>query len=288
MKKTRRNFMKSALVLGILPLGLVAKDKEVSKKEEEDKELRFIHITDSHMDLQDEESVEAMRNMVAFVNREYSNLDFVLFGGDNFNNNVKGNKDALVFKEIISKLNCPTLVVRGNKESNPNPNDSIKLDEFKKLFLDNRLLSVEGKDWVIEKKGYTILGLDSCIEGKNNGVYTKDTIDFADKVLQKGKPTIILNHHPYTNYWNEKDKKLINKYVLNNSEEVQKKLFSYKNLILTLSGHKHIDSVTKIKDVEVIVTRGFVRPLDLDQYPMRYVAISNNKITQKLIYTKEI
>jgi Icc protein len=280
MKKTRRNFMKSALALGILPLSLVA-------EEEKDKTLRFIHVTDSHMDLQDEDSVEAMESMVTFINKEYINLDFVLFGGDNFNNNVKGNKDALVFRAIISKLHCSALVVRGNKESNPNPNDSIKLDEFKSLFLDDKLLTVEGKDWVIEKKGYSILGLDSCIEGKNNGAYTQETIAFAEKVLKEGKPTIIMNHHPYTNYWNEKDEKLIYKYVLNNSDEVQNRLFSYNNLILTLSGHKHIDSVSKIQNVEAIVTRGFVRPLDLDQYPMRYVEILDNKISQKLIYTQE-
>jgi Icc protein len=288
MRKTRRNFMKSALALGILPLSLVAEESIEPKKEEKDKTLRFIHITDSHMDLQDEDSVEAMESMVAFVNKEYSNLDFVLFGGDNFNNNVKGNKDALVFKAIISKLHCSALVVRGNKESNPNPKDSIKLDEFKTLFLDDKLLTVEGKDWVVEKKGYSILGLDSCIEGKNNGVYTQETIAFAEKILKKGKSTVMMNHHPYTNYWNEKDEKLIHKYVLNNSDEVQKRLFSYKNLILTLSGHKHIDSVTKIQNVEAIVTRGFVRPLDLDQYPMRYVEILDGKINQKLIYSQEV
>lgn len=212
-------------------------------------------------------------------------MDFVLFGGDNFNNNVKGDKDAIVFKEIISKLKAPSLVVRGNKEFHPNPNDSIHFEKFKSLFLDNKLITIEGEDWVIEKKGYTILGLDSSIEGQDNGIYTKETIAFADKILKKGNPTIILNHHPYTNYWNEKDEKMIHKYVLNNSDEVQKKLFSYKNLIMTLSGHKHIDSVTKIQNVECIVTRGFVRPLDLDQYPMRYVEILNNKINHKLIYT---
>ncbi len=288
MKKTRRTFIKSALALGVLPLSLVAEEKTQLKKEEKDRTLRFIHVTDSHMDLQDEESVDAMKNMVAFVNKEYTNLDFVLFGGDNFNNNVKGNKDALVFKDIISKLHCPSLVIRGNKEANPKPNDSIHLDEFKSLFLDSKLVTIEGKDWLIEKKGYTILGLDSCIEGKDNGAYTKETIAFAKKALKKGNPTIMINHHPYTNYWNEKDEKKIHKYVLNNSDEVQKELFSYKNLILTLSGHKHIDSVTKIQNVETVVTRGFVRPLDLDQYPMRYVEILDNKINHKLIYTKEV
>ncbi len=40
------------------------------------------------------------------------------------------------------------------------------------------------------------------------------------KMLRKKMPTIILNHHPYLNYWGEKVPKLI----------------------LTLSGHKHIDT----------------------------------------------
>lgn len=282
MKKvTRRGFIKSLFALSIVPLGLNAEDKRNEEKEN----LKIIHVTDSHMDLQIEDSVEAMELMVEFINKEHKDLDFVLFGGDNFNNNVEGNKDALEFKKIISKLHCPSLIVRGNKESNPNPKDSINLGEFKKLFLDEKVVEVDGKDWVVEKKGYTILGLDSCIENANNGVYTEETMKFAEKVLSRGNPTIVMNHHPYTNYWKEKDEKQIHKYVLNNTEEVQKRLFKYKNLILTLSGHKHIDSVSKINNTSVIVTRGFIKPLDLDQYPMRYIEISREKISEKLIYT---
>jgi Icc protein len=104
-------------------------------------------------------------------------------------------------------------------------------------------------------------------------------------VLKKVKPTLILNHHPYTNYWGGTEEKDIHKYVLNNTKETQKRLFGYKNLLLTLSGHKHIDSVTKINNVTTIVTRGFIRPKDLDVYPMRYVELHGNNITQKLIYT---
>jgi Icc protein len=153
------------------------------------------------------------------------------------------------------------------------------------MFVKNRGLKVSGKDWLLEKKGYNILGLDSCIEHQNNGRYTQESLDFAQKTLQNSKPTIILNHHPYTNYWGGTEQKDIHKYVLNNSEEAQKRLFGYKNLLLTLSGHKHIDSVTKIGDVTAIVTRGFIRPKDLDMYPMRYVELEGNNIHQKLIYT---
>lgn len=104
-------------------------------------------------------------------------------------------------------------------------------------------------------------------------------------MLQSKRPTIIINHHPYINYWNAKDEEDIHKYVLNNSAQVQKELFKYENLILTLSGHKHIDSVKEINNTKVIATRGFIRPLDMDMYPLRYIEISNSEIREKLIYT---
>ena len=276
---SRRGFLKGALAVGAIPLTLNA-DKNTKNKS-----LKFIHITDSHMDLADTNSVDAIKLMVEFVNENYKDLDFVCFGGDNFNNNVSGDKDALVFREITDKLHCPTLHVRGNKESSPKPNDSIHLDEFQKLFVQGKGLIVSGKDWLYEKNGYILLGLDSCIEGANNGLYTDETILTAKKVLDGGKPTIILNHHPYTNYWGGTKKEDIHKYVLNNTDKVQKELFGYSNLILTLSGHKHIDSVKELNKTKMIVTRGFIRPLDLDMYPMRYVEINGDKISEKLIYT---
>jgi len=278
-KISRRNFFKSALAIGALPLVGYA-DTKVSS------DLKFIHITDSHMDLGDADSVEAMELMVSFINKNYKDLDFVLFGGDNFNNNAPENSDALKFKAIIDTLHCPAYVVRGNKESSPKPKgDAIGVEEFKTLFLSDKQLHVEGLDWQLEKNGYQILGLDSCIDNANNGQYTKETIAFAKKSLDTTKPTIILNHHPYTNYWGGTEKEDLHKYVLNNSDEVQKELFSYPNLLLTLSGHKHIDSVTTLNKSMLVVTRGFIRPLDLDMYPMRYVEINESKISEKLIYT---
>ena len=277
-KISRRNFLKSAVALSSMPLLATASD---NKKET----LKFIHVTDSHMDLGDNDSVEAMQLMAEFINNNYKDLDFVLFGGDNFNNNAPKDSDALKFKEIADTLHCPYYTVRGNKESFPNGDKQINLQEFKNMFCSSKALHVTGKDWLLQTKGYNILGLDSCIENHNNGAYTEETLRFAEKILQQNKPTVILNHHPYTNYWGATEEKDIHKYVLNNTDEVQKRLFKYKNLILTLSGHKHIDSVKNIQGTKIIVTRGFVRPLDLDMYPMRYVELEGNTINEKLIYT---
>ncbi len=248
--------------------------------------LSFIHVTDSHMDFADVESVQAIELMVSYINKNYKNLDFVLFGGDNYNNNVEDNKDAVLFKYIVDKLHCPYYIVRGNKESSPTTKlKSILSKDFENIFLQDKDLLTNNKDWLIQKKGYMVLGLDSCIEHQNNGRYTPDTLEFAESVLKKKQPTIILNHHPYTNYWKGTEAKDIKKYVLTNTKETQQRLFKYPNLLLTLSGHKHIDSVSKINNTTVIVTRGFVRPLDLDMYPMRYVEIQGDAIQEKIIYT---
>ena len=278
MKLSRRSLIKGAAALMVMPLAAQAQTKTQQS-------LKFVHITDSHMDFANPDSVEAMELMVAFLNENYKELDFVLFGGDNFNNNVAQSKDALKFKQIIEKLHCPSYVVRGNKESSPKGDEHINSQEFKELFVEGKNLTTNNLDWLLEIKGYNILGLDSCIDGANNGRYTQETLVFAEKTLQNKKPTVILNHHPYTNYWKTTDKKEIHKYVLGNTEETQQKLFRYHNLILTLSGHKHIDSVTQINNAKVIVTRGFTRPLDLDNYPMRYVELNGESITEKLIYT---
>jgi Icc protein len=275
--------MKSLIALGLVPITAHTEEKTLLTKK-----IKFIHITDSHMDLNNEDSVEAMEDMVSFVNKNYKDLDFILFGGDNFNNNANRDEDAIKFKKIIDTLNCPTYVVRGNKESSPKPKDGIEIDAFKKIFMSDNNLKVDGINWMLEKNDYLILGLDSCIENGNNGLYTKETIAFAKKALDLNKPTIILNHHPYTNYWGGTKKDDIHKYVLNNTEEVQKELFGYKNLLLTLSGHKHIDSITEIQETKVIVTRGFIRPLDLDQYPMRYIEIYDSHIEEKIIYTASV
>jgi Icc protein len=280
-KISRRNFFKGAATLAAMPLLGAQESKSTPQR------LKLVHITDAHMDLGNPDTVEALKMAVNYLNKHYPDLDCVLFGGDNFNNNMPGDKDALVYKEIVEKLHCPVYHVRGNKEANPANDDRINLEEFKKLFMSYKELTVEGKDWAVEKNGYMILGLDSCIEHANNGVYTKKTLAFAKKMLDLGKPTLILNHHPYTNYWCGNDPKDLHKYVLGNSKETIEALFEYPNLIATLSGHKHIDNIKLINRVTTITTRGFIRPLDLDEYPMRYIELNGTELSEKLIYTTD-
>ena len=226
-----------------------------------DADLRFLYVTDTHLDLRKPETVTWMEMLVERINRNFHHADFVVFGGDNFNNNVLGKKDAEIFKKIADRLKCPWYSVRGNKESSPKPEtDPLNQEDYKKMFFTSSSIKVSGRDWSLEKGNYTILGIDSTVEHHNNGAFTKESLDFIETQLKNNKDRhfIIVNHHPYLNFWGGKEPADIHKYVLNNADEIKKRLFKYPNLRLTLSGHKHLDNVTKKGDVTVVSTLGFI------------------------------
>lgn len=250
--------------------------------------LRFAHVTDTHLDLASPATVKWMEMLVHKINHDFPSLDFVLFGGDNFNNNVSGNGDATTFRKIIDELHCPSYAVMGNKESSPKPvGDPLNQSDFAKMFFPSDV-KIAGRDWKIDKGNYTVLGLDSTIEQHDNGDYAEESISFAESEL-KAHPErfyILLNHHPYGNFWGGTRKKDIHKYVLNNADKVKDTLFKYKNLKLTLSGHKHLDHVGKENDVIIIATLGFVVPQDPgneNDHRFRYVEIRDGIITEKLV-----
>ncbi len=250
--------------------------------------MRFIHATDTHLDLGKPDTVKWMEMLVEKINREYGSLDFVLFGGDNFNNNVQGKDDAIKFKQIIDKLHCPTYLVRGNKESTPKPaSDPLDQPGFAKMFFSNDF-EVHGRDWKLMNGDYAILGIDTTIEQQGNGMFSQQSLSFIEDELKNNPSTsyIVLNHQVYDNFWKGDDEKDIHKYVLNNADVAKKRLFNYPNLLMTLSGHKHLDSVTKQQCTTVIATLGFVVPQDpdnLNDHQMRYVEITGARIKEKLV-----
>ena len=285
---TRRDFIKiGTLSIGALAFGsgfMGCKPKEAGKPGES---LKIIHATDTHLDLGMPETVQWLESFVEKVNQDFSDVDFVLFGGDNFNNNAAGNEDAMKFKSIADSLKCSWYSVRGNKESTPKPpGDPLGQGDFAKMFF-NSELEVTGRDWKIVKGKYTILGIDSTIEKKNNGKFSRESLSFIENEL-KANPDqkyILLDHHPYENYWGGKSESDIHKYVLNNSKIIKKNIFKHKNLLLTLSGHKHLDYVQKEGGVTKIATLGFVVTQNIDKkddHCFRYIEINGNSITERI------
>lgn len=295
MKKiTRREFLKtgSATLVSctfVLGLGGYHRLLDANASPVSDKTvLRFLHVSDTHLDLNNPRTVKWVEMLVEKINRDFTSVEFVLFGGDNFNNNVAAKEDALKFKQIADGLHCPWYSVRGNKESTPKPKDDpLNQNDYARLFFSGDI-QVFGRHWKLKKGKYTILGIDTTIEHKNNGIYTSRALSFVEDELKNNPDSyyILLDHHPYENFWGGTTEKDIHKYVLNNADEVKKRLFKYSNLILTLSGHKHLDYVGKNDSVKTIATVGFVVPQDADtenDHRFRYLEIKDNAITEKLV-----
>ncbi len=250
--------------------------------------LRFIHATDTHLDLGNTKTVKWVELLVEKINSDFKSVDFVLFGGDNFNNNVPGNDDAHRFKNIIAKLCCPAYAVRGNKESSPKPaGDPLGQSDFAKMFFPSDV-QVVGRDWKLTRGPYTILGIDTTLEQKNNGICSPESLAFIESELKQNPDRyhILLNHQTYDNFWGGTEAKDIHKYVLNNAAEIKKRLFGYKNLTLTLSGHKHRDDVRRHGHTTTIATLGFVVPQDADteeDHRFRYVEIVDGVVEERVV-----
>ncbi len=249
--------------------------------------IRFIHVTDTHLDLQNPQSVLMVERFAEKVATNYSDIDFVLFGGDNFNNNVETGKDANRLKEILKTIPAPTYSVRGNKESHHVGEASgYSLQMFQDDF--GKGVTWSGRDWKLDAGPVTILGIDTTIDGQDNGLFAAESLSFVETELSANpnKRHVLLSHHPYNNFWGGTTEGDLHKYVLGNSEEVRNRLFHHNNLALTLTGHKHLDDISEAFGTKVIATVGFVMPQDpnnLEDRRFRVVEIGANVLEQQLV-----
>jgi Icc protein len=291
MKKIiRRDFLKkgacslaAGAFVSFFP-GTVALGNSLKK---EKGSIQFLHVTDTHLDLGKPETVKWTQMLVNKINQEYAFVDFVLFGGDNFNNNAPGTDDATKFKKIAGGLNIPWYSVRGNKESSPNPKgDQLNQSDYADMFFPPELM-VAGRDWKLEKDLFTILGIDTTVDHRNNGIFTSESLGFVENELKShpDRRFIIMSHQTYGNFWAIENEKAVSQYVINNLDEVKSRLFKYPNLILTLSGHKHLDYVGKENHIHMISTVGFVVPQNANEndHQFRYVKIHKNEVSEKLV-----
>ena len=75
----------------------------------------------------------------------------------------------------------PWYSVRGNKESSPKPeDDALGQRDYTEMFFPADL-KVVGRDWKLEKGRYTILGIDTTLTQKDNGVYSPQSTNHVNR-----------------------------------------------------------------------------------------------------------
>ncbi len=247
------------------------------------KPFKFAHVTDTHVSTQGtngaalkKDSIRIFENVLDQLNA-INDLDFILFGGDNFDNSEPGTGDFDTFKKRADQLKAPYYIQFGNREASSKPKD----DPFSKpeVVSEFQDYGFQGNSfwWSVSPvKGVRVLGLDTSIAGRNDGIIVQPQIDWLKKEIRRypADLLIILTHHLFLPTWRARKIPPWKKnYVIANALEVRSILEQASNVKLVFSGHHHVAKIQTIKGLPYIASPATV------QYPhgFRVISVNNQK-----------
>ncbi|AEH45354.1 metallophosphoesterase [Thermodesulfatator indicus DSM 15286] len=222
------------------------------------------------------ESVALLKATINEINKR-KDINFVLVLGDLTKDAEPWNLDK--FKEVMSELKVPYYVVLGNHDISPvdikatNRDPGVSRSTMIWAFQGHGFKGPKA-NWSLDPiPGVHLIGLDSTMTGDWAGRLTKEGLEFLKKDLAANpdKITIVILHHqlqPYTKAEITGENNF-NKFVLLNASEVKDILNKNPQVIMTLSGHRHL-STRYILENNIAY---FTCPSTVT-WPMRYVIFS--------------
>ena len=290
---SRRSFVKyglgigKAAFIGGLLVGNFAGCTTAPKKDKEAKagrkNTRFANITDTHVTFTGkngtalfEESFNIFRDVIGQIN-EMDDIDFILFGGDNINNTDPGTKGFDEFMNIMSEVRIPYFAQFGNREVSPIPPGIALSKEQYAEKMRGHGLDIGNYSWSVSPvSGLRILGLDTTIEGHDNGEIPAEELNWIKEEIAKHPNDMILtlSHHLLLPTWGKRDiPKWKKKYLLKNYEEVNAVLDAAPQVKACLMGHHHVSKIQTLNGLHYIASPAAV------QYPhaFRTITINDNE-----------
>ena len=182
----RRSFLRqsaaSLLAAGLWPGALTARAEVGNAKAEV---FDFAVVNDTHY--RDDRCGAYLTEAFKQIQSDSKKPELVLLAGDLATDGRK--KELGPMKEILAGVDCPVYTTPGNHDYEPDRSGK-QYDEF---FPNQR-------NYVVEHKGWTILGFDSTMHTAwVNVAVQPDTLAWLDKTLPKldpGRPMIIFTHFP--------------------------------------------------------------------------------------------
>ncbi len=294
---SRRRFLEyglgigKAVFIGGLLVGNFAGCTTASKKGSERKagrkrSIKLAHITDTHVTFVGkngtalkEESFDIFRDIIDQVNN-MPDIDFILFGGDNINNSDPGTEGFDEFMKIVSGVRVPYFAQFGNREVSPiPPGIALSKEQYAGRMKGHGLDSGRYSWNVSPVSGLRILGLDTTIEGHDNGEITKEGVNWIKEQISKypDDKIITLSHHLLLPTWGNRNiPKWRKKYLLKNYQEVNALLGSAPQVKACLTGHHHISKIQTVEGLHYIASPATV------QYPHAFRTITINDNEAKL------
>ena len=294
---SRRSFVKyglgigKAVFIGGLLVGNFAGCSTASKKDKvtkagRKKSINLAHITDTHVTFVGkngtalkEESFNIFRDIIDQIN-DMPDIDFILFGGDNINNTDPGTKGFDEFMNIMSSVKVPYFAQFGNREVSPIPPGIALSKEQYAEKMRGHGLDVGRYAWSVSPvPGLRILGLDTTIEGHDNGEIPEEGLNWIKEEIAKypNDMIITLSHHLLLPTWGNRDiPKWKKKYLLKNYQEVNAILDTAPQVKVCLMGHHHVSKIQAINGLHYVASPAGV------QYPHAFRTITINDNVAKL------
>jgi Icc protein len=247
--------------------------------------LSFIHITDTHLLDQAEETFHNLNTKQCFESvlsdsqKRYPDVDFLLITGDI--SQTGSRKSYAIFKSITQQFELPTYCVPGNhdiakllQESFSNsPNDSLNIIQFGK---------------------FSLILINSCVENQHHGNISQHCLQQLEEQLQnnQGQFNIIATHHPPVLI----NSKWLDGLGLRNKAEFLHVINEYSQNTLLLFGHIHQEIDQQLTTVRLLSTPSTCHQFEANTETMhrvytpppayRYVRLTTAPNSTKNIETK--
>jgi 3',5'-cyclic AMP phosphodiesterase CpdA len=207
--------------------------------------LTIAHLSDPHLDL----SAERLRRFAATLRQVdgLPSVDALLVSGDLADHGLADEYESF-FGEL--RADIPTLVVPGNHDLTAPLMSALTAAGM--LPRSNATLHLDG---------LTVVGLDSHIDGRDDGLLDAATLQFArQEIAGAPGPVVVMLHHPPVAIGHP----IVDEhYALANPHDLEALIREFPQVIAVFTGHVHAAFATTFAGVPVLGSPGIVSTLRL-------------------------
>ena len=206
----------------------------------------FIQITDTHIVPKGQlaygrsDTATALECAVSTINDHLPLLgedDCAIITGDLTDHGTPEEYDRL--KAIMAPLTLPWLAIPGNHDHR---------ETMRAAFIDQDWMPPSGPiEWRRDFGTFTLIGLDTLLDGAHYGALSREGFSFVDRVLSEigDQPAVIATHHP----WMLSGIRAMDADNLRNGAPLMERLQAHPGTVRMISGHVHRALTTQIGKV---------------------------------------
>ena len=207
--------------------------------------LTIAHLSDPHLDL----SPERMQRFAATLRQvgALPRVDALLVSGDLADHGL-AEEYASFFANLPSGV--PTLVIAGNHDLAAPLAGALVAAKM-----------TPHSNAVLHLDGLTIIGLDSHIDGRDDGLLDAATLDFArDEIGAAPGPVVVMLHHPPVPIGHH----IVDEhFALANPQDLELLIRESPRVIAVFTGHVHAAFTTTFAGVPILGSPGIVSTMRL-------------------------